>query len=103
MRAVKTRPEIEQWAKPVCQLGGLHETRICFSGQGSGIVGMGRALAEVGEARAVFGPSMTRLIKNCPTYVGRAGKRADAHRKRNLLMAVSMAVVRFCRKWREIV
>ena len=38
-----------------CQLGGLHETRICFSGTGKQAVGMGRALAEeFGEARAVF-------------------------------------------------
>ena len=44
---------------------------------------MGRALAEeFGEAVLFLRPSMTRLIKNLPTYVGRAGKRADAHRKR---------------------
>ena len=68
-----------------------------FPGQGSQVVGMGRALAEeFGEAVLFLPPSMTRLSKIVPTYVGRAGKRADAHRKRQpALMAVSMAVVGF--------
>ena len=73
-----------------CQLGGLHETRICFSGREARLLAWGVRWREFGEARAVFGAVDDALDQKVSQQ---DGPEADAENAQPALMAVSMAVV----------